>query len=207
MMNPQELSARATKILQRLLEKPGMNFQEVVDIVHNRDEALRRIDKLIEMGLVRDLRSEPKKGQVRQLELTSNGEELALKIAANDLNAAWETVKRMMARIAQDPSKIKKWQAARRKAMYALRIYPELSDEQKGQRVREHVLQHQKRWDRPMLECLRLVHEAFLSTSEPPQDVGSLIGITRLDDAYEVKLVPKKQVPEFFPQKRARAKP
>lgn len=188
------------KVLLGLLKEEEMTFKQIYLLVGNRNAVRHRLDDLIRDGYVNDLRTNVERGQVGRFVLTDNGYRLVLDIISGDLNAALRAVKGIMEIIVKYPSKIGKWQRGRKKALFSLRIPPTISVEQKGDLVKEHFSQHQARWDRPMLDCLRAVHEVFLSTDERAPGAGSLIGITKVGAAYTVRVVPENQVPELFPE-------
>jgi DNA-binding MarR family transcriptional regulator len=194
------------RILALLFEKGQICFQEVylAEICGNRNTLHKKLIELEGRGFVKK-KNAKKRGRKVFFSLTEKGEDKYLHLAADELTTAFKTAEKILTQIRKDPARIEKWRERREEAFFSLEIPGDMSIDQRTHAVREHVQQHQENWDRTILRCLRAIHEVFLQMTfgedlGRPNAADSLVGIKKVGDTYQVRVLPEKVYLQSFPE-------
>ena len=122
-MKNMDLQDQDFKILNMLLKKPRLTFQEIVNFegfkrALNRNRARARLDILIEKQFIQEEnRKQWKRGQKLWFTLTEKGKSVLLEKTLNNVKESLETVDMLVSGMLSEPEKLAEWKKSGQKAV------------------------------------------------------------------------------------------
>lgn len=125
-------------ILLALLENDTMTYQQIVDLGIRRQNARKRLDNLIQQGLIREEgRKDWKHGKKLWYSLTDNGREECFRLAADNLNEGIKAISTILRLMEQNPSRFEEWRQKVQTAVQNTVKTEELTLEEKVEQARK----------------------------------------------------------------------
>ncbi len=125
-------------ILLALLENDTMTYQQIVDLGIRRQNARKRLDNLIQQGLIREEgRKDWKHGKKLWYSLTDNGREECFRLAADNLNEGIKAINTILRLMERNPSRFEEWRQKVQTAVQNVAKAEELTLEEKVEQARK----------------------------------------------------------------------